>query len=69
MQRSLSIRTMVPLESERIFNGTSICTLIPEEDQAWLPPVEVFRWHYKQAMLRAYRAGGIQEPYDSSLSG
>lgn len=56
---------MVPLECERIVNGASIYSLFPEKDQLWMPPVGVFRWHYAQAVVRGYRAGGIEEPWDS----
>ncbi|KAA8896328.1 hypothetical protein FN846DRAFT_910766 [Sphaerosporella brunnea] len=61
---TLTIRTMVPLDSQRIVNGSSINSVIAEEDRKWSPPPGVFGWHFEQAILRSYRAGGIVEPYD-----
>jgi hypothetical protein len=53
----------VPLNSKRIVNGASINAVIAEEDRRWLPPYGVFAWHFEQALLRSYRAGGIVEPF------
>jgi hypothetical protein len=57
---------MVPLDSQRIVNGASINSVIAEEDRKWLPPPGVFLWHFEQAIIRSYRAGGIEEPYDGA---